>query len=228
MIRDCITISEQHNKIFPKFKNIARGKSIAIVATGKTLEKFDPSFLPSETIYIGVNRAVLFKKINYDYLFIQDYSGAKNYLRKITEYRRTDGKECIKFYGRLIKKSDPKFIIPEEEYLLSNANLYYTAYPEREFIYDIANGGLADLESVVFAALNFAFWAHPKSIYLIGCDCSSTYFDNKKSSRNFSDLIEGWIIAKNFRNAYYPDIDIISINPIGLRKLFNEINTQEN
>lgn len=220
IIRDCITISEQHKKVFPKYKNIALGKDVAIVATGKTLEQFNPEFLSRETIYIGVNRAVFFNKINYDYLFIQDYSGAKDYLRNISEYQRTDGKKCIKLYGRLIKKTDYKFIIPEQEYLLANANLYYTAYPERNFNYDISTGGLADLESVVFAALNFALWMHPKSISLVGCDCSSIYFDNKKTSRDFSELLDGWMIARKFQMGFYPDIKIYSINPVGLREIF--------
>ncbi len=220
-IEDALIVSKQHEKIFPKFKNINRGKSIGIVATGSSLESFCPDAISEDVLYLGVNRSVQYKKIEYSYFFIQDYSGSKGYISEISDYKRPSKQDCIKFYGRVVEnRKGLDSIIPDLEIERANALMYYTGYPDRRFVYNIDNVGLPDFGSVVFSAFMFALWTHPKRIYLIGCDCSDVYFDKMRSKSNFSDLINSWKMAKKFQKAYYPDVEIVSVNPVGLKGLF--------
>ena len=207
---------QQHQKVFPAFKGIHRGKDIVLVATGKTLSKYHPI---EGAIHIGVNRAIQHKEITYDYFFLQDYSGSQGYIGEINRYRPD---KCVKFYGR---QGVDNWIIPEFQIEEANAIRYYTTYPYHVFKYDISVAGLADFGSIVFSAVSFALWTRPKRIYLVGCDCSNLYFDNQKSG-NFSYLINGWKELKAFHDTYYPDTEIISINPVGLKGLFNDLYTE--
>lgn len=71
----------------------------------------------------------------------------------------------------------------------------------------------------------------PKKIYLVGCDCSlGGYFNNEKLNKkekqnylNTVEIIENWKKLKFFANRYYPDTEIISINPVGLKGVFKDI-----
>lgn len=112
-------------------------------------------------------------------------------------------------------------IIPEYQIEKANAELYYTTYPDRTFYHDLTCFPLADFGSVVFPAFHFALWTHPEKIFLVGCDCSSTYFDGT-TGNPFDYLVDGWEKAKQFANLYYPDVNIISINPRGLTGLFED------
>ena len=76
--------------------------------------------------------------------------------------------------------------------------------------------------SVVFSAMQFALWTNPKTIYLVGCDCSEGYFDGQASQFNASHLVSSWIQLKEFAGLYYPETKILSINPVGLKGVFDE------
>ena len=84
--------------------------------------------------------------------------------------------------------------------------------------------------SIVFPATQFALYAGFSKIYLVGCDCTgyfhSNSFKNQLSTPTLSNhLINWWKKLYNFKNRYYPDTQIISINPIGLRGIMdNDIN----
>ena len=80
-IEDALIVSKQHEKIFPKFKNINRGKSIGIVATGSSLESFCPDAISEDVLYLGVNRSVQYKKIEYN--AIMKKINKKDYTNKI-------------------------------------------------------------------------------------------------------------------------------------------------
>lgn len=212
------SIHKQHNLVFPKYKNINYGKEVVIVATGESVKRYTPI---TGAVHIGLNRAVLLDSIKFDYFFLQDYSGAKDYIEKINNYNPNI---CRKFYGRMMSsKGVEHCIIPDYQIEKANAELYYTSYPNKVFHYDISSFPLADFHTVANSAFHFALWTHPTKIYLVGCDCSSTYFDGSKG-KSFSYLIDGWKKAKQFADLYYPDIEVTSINPVGLAGLFKDMN----
>ena len=73
----------------------------------------------------------------------------------------------------------------------------------------------------------FALWTNPKKIYLVGCDCSGGYFDDLKFKISRGKLIKSWKKVGRFAKLNYPDTEIISVNPIGLKGLFKDVYTKD-
>lgn len=220
-----LCIYNQHQKVFPKYKNINQGKDVVLIATGPSLNNFIPL---NNAIYIGVNKAFQYDKIKFDYLFIQDYSGqTKNYIDKFVNYNQSYTK---KFIGFLNKNLEPNCIIPDKYSLYPNVERYYNIHPtlKSNFTYDIATEPLGDAYSVVFPAMQFILWTNPKRIYLVGCDCNTNgQFYGNTNNLAVNDVIDGWKKMKNFAKIYYPDTEIISINPVGLKGIFKDIYQDE-
>ena len=209
---------ESHMNTFPQFKNCNLGKEVVLLATGPTLDLYKPI---EEALHIGVNGAIFQNKIKLDYYFAQDYSGMnKEYLEKIIAYRPS---ECVKFFGVL----DEPCLIPENFVNQAKAYKYYTNFDSDLMRMDISKHELADFGSVCFSAISFALWTHPKKIYLVGCDCSDDgHYSKNGVLESFipkKHLVDGWKKVKIFAERYYPDVEICSINPVGLRGVFNEI-----
>lgn len=227
-IKTFLSVQSLHSKIFPQFKDIHRERDIVIVGTGPTVINYVPI---KDAIHISLNRAFKLNNINFDYLFMIDYTGVKTYIEDAQNYK------CKKFYGRYLDHNlyNMGFNIPE--YIVENANaypFYVDIYPSK-FNYDIENLPLMDNYSIAFPAINFALYTHPKRIYLVGCDCCGNghyYNDNEVKvtgmPMNVEKIIDGYGRLKNFIAAYYPDIEIISINPVGLKGLFKDMNTLVN
>lgn len=223
-----INLSTQklHENTFSPFKCKHREQDIVIVATGPSASKYIPI---ENAIHIGVNRAFQLGKVDFEYYFIQDYSGmTKEYIDDLNNYRKN---ECIKFYGLTTEwEYEPNRTIPETHAYKANALRYRTdwgniPYFEPQFSYDILTQPLGCFGSVVFPALQFALWTYPKRIYLVGCDCTLAGYAYDGKSKNFlipSEIISAYKKFKEFSHKYYPDIEIISINPVGLKGIFKD------
>lgn len=85
---------------------------------------------------------------------------------------------------------------------------------------------LANFESVAFPALHFAFYTCLKRIYFVGLDTSSGHFFDKSGSYEVNSMMEGYHLLENFAQLYYSDVDVISVNPVGLKGLFTDVYTK--
>ena len=87
---------------------------------------------------------------------------------------------------------------------------------------------LPDLGSSIFSAAYFALYTGVKKIYLVGCDCSNQgHWDDTEQTGNCMNILpRNWNTFKEFVKTFYPDVEIISINPVGLTGLFDETYTQ--
>ncbi|OCG54684.1 hypothetical protein A9G36_07555 [Gilliamella sp. Choc6-1] len=210
--------SKAHMESFAGFKNKFTGQDIVILCTGPTLAKYQPI---ENTINIGVNRAFRRGDISLDFIFIQDITGLKNDIDAINNY---NPETCQKFYGSSITFGAS---IPEKDLIKANAKRYYVGSFFTDFFPDITSSVFPEYGSVVFSALAFALYTHPKRIYLVGCDvCQNGYFDNDDQnafSSNIDSLLNGWHVFKKFKDQFYPDIEIVSINPIGLKGVFEDV-----
>ncbi len=221
-------ISEVHKKTFSKYKNINNGKDIVIVATGPSLNKFQPF---KKALYIGVNKACLFDKIQLDYFFAIDYLVTKNYINSLLEYKNKNLKIFLGVHPqKSFNFSEIKSltIMPESQILKLNANKFYvyTKYPSYgvNFNTEIDKTWLVEGGSCIFSAMQFALFTNPKRIYLVGCDCSSGYFDEKNSIiKPNKNLVKVWKELKKFAETYYPETEIISVNPVGLKGVFKDL-----
>ncbi|MDR2304637.1 MAG: hypothetical protein LBE10_08635, partial [Treponema sp.] len=73
---EAIQAAEINTRTFDEYKKIYRGREIVLLASGPTLNFYEP--LP-DVISIGVNTAVLYNKVKLDFLFVQDKLVAEKY-----------------------------------------------------------------------------------------------------------------------------------------------------
>jgi hypothetical protein len=216
----CTALSayDLHQRIFPKYKNIHQGKEVVLVATGPTLSQYNP--IPN-AFHIGVNKAFKYDKVKFDYLFLQDYDVSKAYIGEFCAY------DAQKFLG-ILSNSWPQSIVPESIALRYGISRYHVAHADDLLkpVYNIAASIFWDAYSVVFPVMQFIFWTNPKKIYLVGCDCSGGYFDGKGVPHAVENLVHGWKEIKEFAAIHYPETEIVSINPVGLRGLFKDFDTE--
>lgn len=217
-----------HQKTFPQFKGINEGKDVVLVASGVSASKYK---VKEGAVHIGVNRSFQIDnyKIPMDYIFIQDFSGkTPEYIDDLDNYRPYD---CTKFYGLTMERDfTPNRVIPESHAIKARALRYRTDWVSisgfrPRFVCDISTQPLGCFGSIVFPALQFALWTYPRRIYLVGCDCSLNGYAYDKNDKNFLDvprIINTYKEFKVFANKYYPDVEMISINPVGLKGIFKD------
>lgn len=228
---DLMSLYSIHKEVFPMFKNINNEKDVVILATGPTLAKYTPI---ENAVHIGLNRAYQFNKVKLDYLFMLDGTATKNYIDEIDKLDN-----IIKFYGlRLFTENyRPGVRIPE--YHLKNKNsyrFYAHNYFNSEIKTNLAVYPLLNCASISFSAIHFALYTHPKRIFLVGCDSNSApYWDGGKRDEEYlvkadeinNTMIKEYYRLKEFADVCYPDVEIISINPVGLKGIFKDIYTDE-
>lgn len=215
-------IQSLHQQSFGEFQGCNTGKDIVMVASGPTIKYYEP--IPS-AIHIGVNNTYKLKdKIKFDYMFAQDYGGgiAKTTINNILQM------DCVKFFGYTFGSSINSCTIPESMTYSTRRYVFKSALRSSIFP-DIQHYPLMDFNSVIFSAIHFALFTNPKRIYLAGCDVSTDghfdFVDIKIQEKNIKMMKIGYNRVKEFASIHYPDTEIISINPIGLKGMFTDIFT---
>ena len=224
-----ITTAILHQKTFPAFKGCNRGKDVVLVAAGPTVNDYIPI---KNAVHVGCNRAFKRTDIHFDYLFAIDKVGLLDYAEDFFAYK------CPKFVGD--QNSGIHYQLPEEYSLRSQVYRYKTnvgGLPCQLYL-DIDSAPLANACSVTVQAMQFILYTQPKRVYLVGIDCTSAsrqYFTgvaydvtlrggNAAASDKKNILFWGKI--KTFAKTYYPNTEIISVNPVGLKGIFKDVYTQ--
>lgn len=219
-----------HQKVFPKYRGINKGKVVVLLGTAPTFDYYTPL---EGAIHIGMNRAFMREDIPLDYLFRCDKE-SDEIEKLMSEYK---GNSCKKLYGYRYRcgKTIPMYRREEENvesfYCLSyDYSIHGTKIENEQFFIfppDISVSPFKSYGTTMFIAFQFALWTHPDKIFLVGCDCSSGHSTATKDDKvfDYSYLINPWKKAKQFADEYYPDIEITSINPVGLKGIFNDIYT---
>ncbi len=223
-------VKNLHQKIFPPFKNIHAGQDVVIVGSGPTLNKYK---VIDGAIHIGLNRTFENNSIKFDYIFAQDYP---NLIKADADfYIKLQNYNCKKFFGLFMGTNVPQ--VPQSIVQRCRAYTYYSSarhdlgfeYAINQNIFsDIEVAPLMDFMSTAFAAFNFAIYTYPKRIYLVGIDNSMNgYYDGSSQRFLMTDIIkQGWEQVKLFMDNKYPDIEVISINPVGLKGIFKDMYTE--
>ncbi len=216
-----------HQNSFAKFNRCNTEKAVVIVGAGPTVNNFIPI---KNAIYIGLNRAFKLKEIKFNYLFAIDKGGIKDYFDEFFEYNDSD---CIKFIGD--QNIGIEYQIPESKIKGRNILRYITTagqFADR-FTYHIESEPLGNFQTVSLQAMQFALYTNPAKIYLVGIDCSAnghftgkTEFTESRTEaefkNNMTNSIYHWKKLKDFAKTYYPDTEIISVNPVGLKGIFKD------
>lgn len=208
---------------FAPYMGIHKGEEIAVIATGPTLKKYRP--IPG-AVHIGVNTAYKAEEIPFTYYFVQDYTG-----KSIQTVEALTDKSFIKFFGEFMdcsdfhRKNEGVMEIPEQKAIQAGALRYYTDWPPESPIHrDIRYAPLMEYRSIIFPAIQFALFCNPQRIYLIGCDCSQAGHFNRdlQDKLDVACVLRGYRALKKFADKHYPETEIISVNPVGLKGLFKD------
>ncbi len=229
----CIVEAQNLHKIsFASYRNAFAGKDVVLVCTGPTAKKYKPI---DGAVHVGVNGAVYLEHVALDYLFVQD-----NTVRQTGNNSLNDdadkyaGNNCKKFYGiipddRLAAVRSDIERIAASRMCLRNVSAYVLEdIPHHNVAYDIAREPLGDFSGTPFSALQFILYTNPKRLYLVGWDCGAGYaYDKRNAMKPANYQVE--ILKKHFLpfiKVHYSDIEIISINPVGLKGIFKDIYTK--
>ena len=225
-------ICDKNSYAFAEYKNKYCGRSVVIMATGPSMKNY--KYIP-DAIHIGVNFAFRRKDVPLDFLFIQDGTKIKNDRTLQDEIEKASNKVKRKmFIGKFLARCQCKDIeITEDIFMrLHNARRYFTDVfnPTGDIKYkifqDICCHPVMDFFSVAFPAIHFALFTNPRKIYLVGCDVTNEgYFDKKEGPNVLQTSIVklGYLKLKEFVSIYYPNTEVISINPVGLKGLFKDV-----
>ncbi len=225
-----------HQKVFPKYKDKHREDEIVVLGSGPSLNYYQ---CDKSKIHIGCNR--LFRTMKLDYLFIIDAVGTREYL---SELRNFNKEKCKIFIGKHLVDmhyNDSNFWfnrmeISDDFSFDNKAERFYSigASGFTRFLYsDIDLFPLADFRSIIHAAFQFALFTGSKKIYIVGCDSQlNGYYDGSQqdiqwTADSYDHVVSGWKKFKKFVDVYYPDTEIISINPVGLRGIFKDVYTRQ-
>lgn len=229
LIEEQNEISAVNTKAFAEYENCYRGRDVVVVATGPTLNNYSPI---EGAVHIGVNAAYKKQEIPLDYLFVQD--GRAEFLQQ-GKFDGIENVKCKVFMGRISKSLNLDQIeFPEEYRLYGNVIDYMIAQTQMKAgIYrDICHHPLYSGHSVTLSAFHFALYTYPQRIYLVGCDNASTgYYDGTVDKqclikRELANLLKkDYQAMRQFAQIHYPETEIISINPVGLKGVFKDLYT---
>lgn len=232
--RKLITTAFLHQKTFAGYRGIHFGKDVILFGAGPSLQYFEPG--GGGTLNVAVNRAFLFDKVHMDYIFSIDSRGMKDFYEELINYPADSSKKTVKFLGD--QNLGAGLQIPEDVIHRANGLRYKTTagiLPNR-FTYDIETEPLGNFCTVSLQAMQFILYTNPKRIFLAGIDCNvatgghfcGTEYDfsrNKEIAKHDRLSVDYWKQLKRFAETYYPNTEIISINPVGLRGIFKDVYT---
>lgn len=215
-------IRDIHRASFSEFRGCHRNQSVAVVGAGPTLNYYSQL---KNIPHIGVNSVFLKPGIQLDYYFARDYSGRDSWFDKLKNY------DFIKFLGVSEWTSEGRetYHVPES-IIEENQARRFISQPRKEYIHcDLEHYPAMGLGSIIFGALHFALFTMPKQIFLVGCDCAPTgHYDGSGGFSNncVSVIFNSWKWVKEFVDRFYPGIEIISVNPVGLKGMFHDVYTE--
>ncbi|WP_260604839.1 MULTISPECIES: glycosyltransferase family 2 protein [unclassified Campylobacter] len=226
-----ILAATMHKQIFSQYNFAFENKDIVIVGNGESAKLYTNHI--KNAIHIGVNRCFHMKNINFDYIFCHHAlypEGDWELIKYIAENPN------IQFFMGILPTtflSNPThYRHLRGIYRYKNVSPYIIRKQGDLWCYDLSHEPLADLYSVIFSALQFACYTQPKRIYLVGCDCNNTHISTSQASINasyehlYSTIERKWtMVVKPILDKFYSDIEIISLNPVGLKGLFKDVYT---
>lgn len=212
------------NFIFKRFKNKHKGETAVLFGSGPTANEYKP--IEGIDINVGCNfigdlplfnqRQPSYEML--DYYFFGDRGRSMNKFFKVKEQK----------FGASEVNGQPHPLHYSDEEVVSLGALPMSVNNNNPtFSLDISENPTHG-QSVIFHALNFLFWVGVSKIYIVGCDCSQRQcFDGREiinsGNGTYDAYKAGWINAKNFIEKNNLDTKIISVNPIGLKGMFEEI-----
>ena len=233
MIAEQNEISSTHTETFSKYKNCFRGKKVVILGSGPTLNYYTP--MP-DAIHVGLNRIFQHETIPIDYLFAADYN-AEMYsdmekVRNRVKHKVFFCRAVNRYFGRSLLFPESFFEDEKMEQIFMHHSKGFTGWV---IPHDMCNHFIPIFATIAFIAFQFALYTCPKELYLVGLDTVPTghFFYGSEDNTPVNNGLFMHIVKpsysrmKMFARLHYPDTEIISINPVGLKGLFKDVYTDE-
>ena len=214
---------------FEAYRNCFRGRKVVIIGSGPTLKFYKPM---KDAVHIGVNLAWQKEDLELDYLFVNDANG-----REILQPGFEKIKEKV-FIPRRVQCSGTDRNFSEDIFMTDKVVRYYWESYEiisNDLYPNICCHPLANFHSTIFSAIHFALFTQPKELYFVGCDATNVghFYDKpgeeipKSNNMTLNYVKLGYARMKIFAHNHYPETQIVSINPVGLKGLFRDVYTDE-
>lgn len=214
---------------FGKYKNAHKNESVILYGSGPSIQKFKTS---KNVIKIGMNEQI-YLDLDLDYWFMGD---PRN--RQPEKFRKCK-KDYDDYRPKIAKFIRWKLGVPRSQkmpYNMPHSTYYLAKYQDFKdtclYKKNIDEGILPSYKSITDEALQFALFAGFKRIYLVGHDCDysdGTFRTDKLEVSDDNDaklLLNMWPLIKEWIGENYPDVEIYSINPVGL-KIFKEVREED-
>jgi len=212
-------IKSLYTKSLLKYKNIHHNKSAIIFATGPSIEQYTKFTESEQCIKIGLNRIYnypdILKELDY-YYYGSHYYIDKEHKNKIDQICNTyDFITFASAYenGKSHEIINRGNITPQRAIELGSIPFENNL---SEFTNDIENYSTLG-HSIVFPPLQHILYMGVNKIYLVGCD-GGFWHGNSESE----ELLYWWRKFKEFKDTFFPDVKIISINPVSLKGWFTD------
>lgn len=219
-------VESDNNHHLEKFKNVHTGKTAILFATGSSLNDFDKGIFGenyNEFIKVGVNHIYNHEEITkeLDYYFFGDF------IDKLPMQQ-----EAI---NNIIPDNTTKIITYEnysDELTFKNLTTIDVTFSV-SFTKNISEYKVMS-HSIVFPAISFLLYTGISKIYLVGCDCTKTtsvlsakssghFYDNDATKVIDEHFVDFWKYIGQQTNKHYPNVKIVSVNPVGLKNIFDEV-----
>jgi hypothetical protein len=214
-------IESKYNSQLKQFKNLHKGQSAIIFATGPTIKKYSTFEGSKECIKIGLNRIYDYPTITEDldyYYYGSHYYTDNSHKQKIdeicSEYPHITSLASAFEEGRSHEVIGRGNITPERAIELGSIpfenNL--TTFTNDVSVYSTLG------HSIVFPPLQHILYMGVSKIYLVGCDGGFT----QGNQSGDIELLHWWKEFSKFKEKYYSQVEIISINPVSLKGMFED------
>ena len=208
------------------YRGVHAGRAAVLFLSGPTLAQYVAP--EPDLVTCGVN-TVIFHRQDLDYFFIQD-PGKKNhqnsYVNRKAEYDEFKPR-IAKFYGTtLCSTLESADAIPYQFthgpiIKKDGASIEDPDVPA-DFSNNLANKPPAAAGSVAFPALQFLLWTGVKKIYIVGADITDGRRIGELPMQNYvkQNHLGRWKEFEKWVAIAYPDVEIIPLNPVGLKGMF--------
>lgn len=225
----------KYNKPLEKFKNIHKGKTAILFATGPTIKKYKPLENSDKFIKFGVNTIYNYPEISnsLDYYFYGSnyehcrYHVDNNHRKKVEEtcaLKNITSFASAYEEGRSHKDINRGNISPERAIELGSIPFENNL---KTFTNDISKYAYFG-DSIIFPALQTVLYMGITKIYIVGCDGGFTNGGNSTVHSGCQHLLNCWKKYLKFKKKYYPAVKLISINPVSLKGHIDYIDEEGN
>lgn len=181
--------------MFEAYKNKHKNETAYLIGTGPTISHFPANRY--DGVYVGVNESYMLEDTGakLDYLITEKQFPKLKIPVFHCDTIESNGENCFKYRSHI-----------------TEIGPFHGSNKE---IIDRFNGA----SSMIYHGFFLAAHMGCNKIHLVGCDCT------KSGGFSYERLSKGWQYIKSHMNENHPNVEIININPVGLKSMFRSLYT---